>query len=526
MRVLFSGLLGSLSIAYLAAQEEMRVMRCSAIDQRDPIVNIYVDDSNQKWVATSKVIYQVQALDLAQPLKVNPGEQSLMSIWGGNQALSWSAEELKALIGAETTITTAYFDKKKEELWIGTTEKGAFQLKVKPKLQIINKYDDSNSKLQVNDVNSIFIDQTGEVWIGTEEGALVGKGNRWTLEERLLSIGRITEHGTDVWVLGNNAIWRVNSRGDWIAVEVDASKIEGEIYDIALDSAGRVWIASEVITRFDPKTDEYAFFGPIQYYTSQLPTCLSIDKEGAVWVGTQDKGLYLIEKASAMTVNIVAEKELGCDGTKKEAALKVKVTGGKAPFSYTWADGLAGENPQNLGPGDYIVTVTDSEGKFKSAKFTIDNPQFTVQVKQDKEESATGALDGAATITLIGSVTNYTFKWDNGESAKTAKKLSTGNHTVTVTDKKGCSAIGNIVIGQKIAPLNIAFEAVTPLRCPGDNNAVVKVNVTGGKPPYQYKWNDPKIMGDQPTGLAAGTYQLEVIDAAGNNVPEIGRAHV
>lgn len=505
----------------LQAQEEMRVVRCNAIDQRNPIVNIFVDDSNQKWVATTKGVFQVQALDLVSPAKLGAGEQSLASIRGGNENLSWSSEELKAIIGADRNVSAAFYDKKKDELWIGTREAGAFQLRVKPKLQLINKFDNTNSKLKANEVNSIFIDQLGEVWIGTEEGALVGKGNRWTLEERLLSIGRITEYNSNVWVIGNNAIWKVTSRGDWIPVEVDASKVEGDIHDIALDSAGRVWIASEVITRFDPKTDEYGFFGPIQYFTSQLASCLVVDKEGAVWVGTTDKGLYLIEKASAITVNIVAEKALGCDATKNDAALKVKITGGKAPYTYAWTSGLSGDNPQNLGPGEYTLTVTDSEGKTKSVKATIENPRFTVQLKQDKEESAAGAGDGAATVTTVGNATDFTFKWDNGETTKTAQKLTTGNHSVTVTDKKGCSAIGMITIGQQLATLAIAFDLVNPILCNGDSNAAVKVNITGGKQPYQIKWSDPKITGEQPTGIGVGAYQLEVVDAAGNKVPGI-----
>lgn len=506
-----------IGIANLSAQDAMRVVRCSAIDQRSPITNIYVDEANNKWVATSKAVYQIQALDLANPLKMNAGEQSLLSISGGNQDIKWSADALKAIIGADNTITAGFYDIKKQELWIGTQEAGAFQLKVNPQLKLLNKFDNSNSKLKANEVNSIFIDKLGEVWIGTEEGAMVGKNGRWALEERLLSIGRITQFGSDVWLLGNNAIWRVNGRGDWIPVDVDADKIEGDIRDMVLDSLGRIWIASEVITRFDPDTDTYTFFGPIQYFTSQFATRLVIDKDGAVWVGTEDKGVYLIEKESSITVNALVEKELGCNATQNDASVKIKITGGKPPFTYAWTGGLAGENPKNLGPGDYTVTVTDSEGKTKSANVKIENPRFTVQVAQDKEESPGNTADGVASVTIVGNATDFTFKWDNGETTKIAKKLTTGNHTVTVTDKKGCSAIGNVTIGQQLSALTIAIEQVNPIKCNGESNSALKVNVSGGKPPFQYKWNDAKITGDQPTGLAAGNYQLQVTDATGGS---------
>lgn len=505
----------------ISAQErpKMQVVRCSAIDQRTPIVNIYVDGSNNKWVATTKDLFLVQALDLASPQKLGVGEQSLLSLPDGNEAIQFSKDALTAIIGSDNHISAAFFDKKKEELWIGTEEAGAFQLKIKPALQLIAKYNSSNSKLKSNTIHTIFIDNTGEVWIGTEEGVMVGKGSRWSLEEKLVSFNRVTEQGGYVWLLGNGFIWKVNSRGDWIPVDIDPKKMERGAKDIAVDSLGRLWIASEIITMYDPELEEYQIFGPIQYYTSQYATCMVVDKDGAIWVGTEDKGLYLIEKASAITVNALVEKELGCDASKNDAALRVKVTGGKAPYTYAWTGGLNGENPKNVGPGEYSVTVTDSDGKTKTSKVKIENPRFTIQAAQDKIESAPGAGDGVASVTIVGNASDFTFKWDNGESGKTASKLTSGVHTVTVTDKKGCSATGEVTIGQKSAALNVDIAEVNAIKCAGDKNASVKIAVTGGKPPYKYEWNDAAIVGDQPKNLAPGNYQLKVTDAEGQSVP-------
>ena len=69
-----------------------------------------------------------------------------------------------------------------------------------------------------------------------------------------------------------------------------------------------------------------------------------------------------------MTVTCLVEKQLSCDGSKDDAALKVSVAGGKPPYSYKWESALQGDNPQKLGPGLYLVTVSDSDGKSKIAK--------------------------------------------------------------------------------------------------------------------------------------------------------------
>ncbi len=498
------------------AQEEMAVTRCLAVKVRLPIINLYVDEANNKWASTGTEFFKIQAIDFASKMSTPAGSQALFNFPDGNSELEWIAADLTGIIGEGSAISAAFYDKKKEELWIGTRDKGVFQLKVKPNLQLINNYNNRNSKLKSNQINSILIDQSGEAWIASAEGILVGKDSRWNLAEKLFSFQRVLEYGSDTWILGDGLIWKVNSKGSWIPVDVDSDKIEGEIKDIALDLRGRLWIASEIITCFNPETSEYQTFGPIEYYTSQYATRIVVDQDDAVWIGTEDKGVYLIEKASAMTVNCLVEKELSCDTDKNDAALRVKITGGEAPYQFAWSNGLNSANLTNLGPGEYSVTVTDSKGKSKSAQITIANPRFTVEVKQLKEESAEATTDGAATVTIGGLASDFTFKWDNGETTQLAKQLKAGSHTVTVTDRKGCSAIGRVTITKQLAALAITLNQTEQIKCAGGKDAALQVQVSGGKAPFQFRWNDAKITGNQPTGLSLGEYMVTVTDLIGS----------
>ncbi|MCB0598951.1 MAG: SprB repeat-containing protein, partial [Phaeodactylibacter sp.] len=106
--------------------------------------------------------------------------------------------------------------------------------------------------------------------------------------------------------------------------------------------------ASEVITRYNTESQEFTVFGPAQEYTSQFASCLAADRDNAIWVGTQDKGLYIVDKASAMRVTVLPDEEISCNGNGKDASLKVEVYGGQAPYTYQWSGGLAGAHPQNL----------------------------------------------------------------------------------------------------------------------------------------------------------------------------------
>src|SRR5690606_8738287 len=114
----------------------------------------------------------------------------------------------------------------------------------------------------------------------------------------------------------------------------------------------------EYLTVFDVENNRYKVFDGADYFTSNDVNCLAVDPEGAVWVGTLDKGLFVIEKESAMTVTCLLDKELSCDPQLNDAALIVKIKGGQPPYTYQWDQGLSGENPKNLGEGTYTVTVS------------------------------------------------------------------------------------------------------------------------------------------------------------------------
>ncbi|WP_066633233.1 hypothetical protein [Labilibacter marinus] len=49
----------------------------------------------------------------------------------------------------------------------------------------------------------------------------------------------------------------------------------------------------------------------------------------------------------------------------------------------------------------------------------------------------------------------------------------------------------------------------------GENNGTIKLNVTGGTPPYSYKWSDITDNTEQRTGLSVGLYSVVVTDQSG-----------
>ena len=523
----------------------MDVIRTKAVDRYTPVTNIYIDADGNKWVGNRKGLFQVYSPEQGSQVNLQPTEWSLLQTPSGNFDLRLPLDELITQMGNEgqsirskdDRITAAAFDEKRSELWVGTRKSGLFQFKTQPSLKLVQRHHNGNSKLVSNQINALFLDNTGRLWIGTGEGCAYGKDGKWNLEEKFFSIQAFAQNGTDIWVMGNDLLWKVNARGTWEPIDIDEKLTEREVVDIAFDANGMLWVASEIVARFDPATEESKVFGPAEEFTSQDVSCMAIDKDNAVWIGTNDKGLYLIQKADAIAVTCLIDKNLSCGGNSKDAALKVIVDGGTAPYSYQWAGGLSGTNPQNLGPGEYSLTVTDSKGKSKSTKVLIPDPNLLLTVAQDKPAGESGANDGKAMVSVKGGNPDYVFKWDNGETTATASKLGEGVHSVTVTDKAGCTASGSVTISRQVGKLVVSVSQLKGLSCPGAKDAVLKVEITGGKEPFAFDWatgsqgasdqNDfilkvkntgkANVSEFEVSAVSAGRYNLNVKDATGQS---------
>ena len=512
-----------LNITCMFAQEPMRVTRSAAVDRNTPIQNIYIDENNNKWVGNTKGVFQVHSVDYATELEIGDDELSLLNYKGGNHNLKYSRSQLikvlqdatDGLFEGERDFAGAFFDSMKKELWIGTHGIGVFRIKVEPTIELLEHIDMSNSKLRTDYITAMYSDRPGSYWIGTEEGVLHNPDGKWKLYEKFVKIEAIEKSESNVYVFGDGWLWRVEPGDNWVELELDEDMVEGKINDIALDGKGNMWIASEVITRFHLESGHFDKFGAAEYFTSNAPTSLAVDQDNAIWVGTEDKGLYLIEKESAITVNCLIDKALSCSG-QNDGALKVIVSGGVEPFSYEWDNGLTGENPTGLGPGTYNVTVTDKKGKKKSTQVTIEDPRLTLSVVQNRVESGTGANDGAATVAVEGGEGGYKYIWDSGETSPTAGKLGEGEHAVTVTDAKGCSATASVMISKELDALSVVLKQTAENKCFDDKNAALSIEIKGGAAPYKTAWNTPDLTGEKPSGLAAGDYEVTVTDAQNN----------
>ena len=516
-KLLIAGLLGLSSLAL--AQEPMRVVRCDAVAMRSTISNIYVTPENETYITNEEGIFRVFDLNLAEPLAVPDGQESLLQYPGGNALITWDEGELNRTIGGVLSqgnpVTATYYDADQDELWVGTAASGLFICKTKPRLRLVEQMYTRNSKLRSDYINTIHRDYRGTYWIGTRYGVLKGRDNRWEVIERDFNIESIATDSSKVWFLGNNLVGYLDRRDTWYPIELPNRTTEGRLRKITFDPTGNLWIASEILTQYNPETQGVTVYGPAAYYTSEFATVLRVNRDSALWVGTEDKGLYLIEKESAMTVSLLVDRELTCAEDDPGGRLEVRITGGSDPYRIDWSQrALTGSSADQLMAGTYTVSVTDASGKSKTATAELEDPNITLDLRVQAPESEPGAQDGRAIVEVSGGSPGYRYAWDTGEKVRVASSLTGGIHRVTVTDTKGCTAVGEVSVEQKAADLMVDITTTSTIPCSDASAGALSATVRGGREPFAYEWNNGANTA-QIRALTEGTYQLTVTDSEG-----------
>jgi hypothetical protein len=135
-----------------------------------------------------------------------------------------------------------------------------------------------------------------------------------------------------------------------------------------------------------------------------------------------------------------------CDGSASAV-----VSGGSAPYVYSWSNGMTGSNAYNLCAGNYSVCIADMNGCQVCDSVFISDSSNVCQgfnaIAQTTNATDAISCDGSMTIVPYGGTAPYTYSFANAGTTATATNLCVGTYTATVTDVNGCYAVVTGIIG-------------------------------------------------------------------------------
>ena len=217
---------------------------------------------------------------------------------------------------------------------------------------------------------------------------------------------------------------------------------------------------------------------------------------------------------------------ISCAGDM-DAGIDVTITGGQAPYQYTWNNDLTDPDIQGLGPGEYVLTVEDELNcAINGPVISIPEPEPLMVTSMEIDspiDCSDNILDSVQLIISGGSVP-YMVQWSNGDTTSYLTNAGSGEFDVTVTDANGCEvSIIDIKIPNPAPVLSLRLDSTVlfPDDCSNLPDAGdLRVLIEGGYPPYQYNWShgvQNQTLGDtiEVDGLEEGTYNVTVTDDVG-----------
>lgn len=213
-----------------------------------------------------------------------------------------------------------------------------------------------------------------------------------------------------------------------------------------------------------------------------------------------------------------------------DGEVSVSATGGtvSSNYTYSWVDASAGTvgntaTVTGLVAGTYTVTVTDDNGCTETTTATISDAGAPSLSESHVDAFCNGSFDGSIDITPSGGTAPFTFAWTgpNGftSTGQDINLLEAGQYDITATDNNGCVATLSITINEP--PVVTVTPSSTDAVCFGGNTGTLDATAAGGTGTISFEWYDDPILsnsigtGASQTGLAAGTYYVEVTDVNG-----------
>lgn len=225
--------------------------------------------------------------------------------------------------------------------------------------------------------------------------------------------------------------------------------------------------------------------------------------------GCTENDASSLSQPAAFVTDISIDVPVYCYGNRT-ATITANPSGGTGSYSYVWNDpgNQTTKSAYELSAGNYTVTVTDLNECISIASINVPQPGQIAVNETHTNVSCAGGTNGQIVPTVTGGTVPYEYYWSDGQTTRVASNLEPGVYTLEITDHYNC----------KDSSLSVTISepsAISILSQESDSNAITIV-AEGGTAPLSYTitGGSPQATGEF-TGLANGTYTVEVDDANG-----------
>ena len=160
-------------------------------------------------------------------------------------------------------------------------------------------------------------------------------------------------------------------------------------------------------------------------------------------------------------------------------------------IQYLWSNGATTPSITGLGPGEYCVTMTNSNGCADVQCFTVQAGGCQLVVTSIiTDVLCNGDSTGSVSVSVENANPPIHYEWSSGDTTATVLNLPEGNYAVTVTDQDECTLTQTYTVNEPDA-LVISVDSIIDISDIIEFPGQVHITINGGIAPYVYQWTFP-----------------------------------
>lgn len=235
----------------------------------------------------------------------------------------------------------------------------------------------------------------------------------------------------------------------------------------------------------------------------------------------QQSDSVAINQPVQLQASLGSKHDISCFGGS-DGSIQVSVSGGKAPYSYSWTNGATTQNISGLQAGDYTVTVKDINNCSTTLTVTLTQPATKVGLSLNSFSNVKcyNGNDGVINVSTNGGITPYTYSWSatpgSGfiQGQEDQNTLTAGTYQVVVADAHGCRDTLTQTLDQPVQ-LGVMVTKNNDVSCHNGADGKITAAADGGTAGYTYSISPGTLTNTEGIfgGLSANDYTVTVTDA-------------
>lgn len=171
------------------------------------------------------------------------------------------------------------------------------------------------------------------------------------------------------------------------------------------------------------------------------------------------------EAAACALAGTVTNLQPRCHNAS-DGMLSTMVTGGVAPYTYSWSlNAATTASLSGIPAGTYTVTVMDAVGCDVVLNATLQNPDAITAVPTSIEQPSQGQSNGAIFLDVAGGTGQFGYVWRREgvffANTEDLTNAPAGEYTLQITDSNGCTALFEFTLTETVGNQAVSTEFFT-----------------------------------------------------------------